>query len=135
MKLKSCYHNFQYIFFYCFIHFFSYLLVHYFPFNKFFLIYFKNKNRWILSLAVPCFVFNVNWRKSKHILFLIFNTKSTSKTSKNIFSLKIKLSQVSVIVFSDWQLLCQVSKKWNSASNDILILGKLFHIYKLIHID
>ena len=45
--------------------FFSHLQVHCFLFNKFFLIYFMNKTRWILSLAVNCFVFNFKSRKSK----------------------------------------------------------------------
>ena len=36
---------------------------------------------------------------------------------------------------SVWQLFMPDISKSNSASNYTLILGKLFHIYKLIHID
>ena len=44
---------------------FSHLQVQYFPFTTFFVIYFINKSRSILSLAMPCFMFNFNSRKSK----------------------------------------------------------------------
>ena len=66
-----------------------------------------NKNRRILSLAVPCFVFSFKSRKSQQTLSLIFNTKSTSK---NVFYLKSKLNSVSVIALPDWQLLYQYQK-------------------------
>ena len=43
---------------------FCHLQVHSF-FLSFFFIYLLNMNRWVLSLAVPCFVFKFNSRKSK----------------------------------------------------------------------
>ena len=54
---------------------FSHLQVHYFSFNNFFLVDSMNKSRLILSLAVPCFVFNFKWRKSEQTL-IVFDTKS-----------------------------------------------------------
>ena len=49
---------------------------------------------------------------NKHKFHLIFNKKSIlkTKTSKNIFYLKIKLNQVSAIALPDWQLLRQASE-------------------------
>ena len=52
-------------------------------------------------------------RANKRKLYLIVNTKSTTKKQtsyKLIIYLKSKLNQVSVSVLLDWQLLCQVSK-------------------------
>ena len=57
---------------------FSHLQLHHVPLSKVFLIHFKNKNRWILFLAVPSLVFNFKSRKSNKLkLYLIFNTKLT----------------------------------------------------------
>ena len=75
-------------------------------------------------------------RAKKHKLHLIFNTKSTQKKQdKNILYLNSKLNQVSVLTLLDWHLPCQVSGNGNSASNYILIFGKLFHTFKLMHVD
>ena len=54
-------------------------------------------------------------RANKHKLSTIFNAKSTPKINelKNIFYLKCKLNQVSVIVLPDWHLLRQVSENVN----------------------
>ena len=72
-----------------------------------------NKNRRILSFAVPCFcLISSQERANKHKFYLIFDTKSTfkKKQAKNIFYIKIKMNQVSVLVLPDWKLLCQASE-------------------------
>ena len=72
-----------------------------------------NMNKLVHSLTVPCFVFNFNSRKSKQALFVIFNTKWTSKIKKlqaSFIQKKSKLNQVSVTALSDCQLLHQVSE-------------------------
>ena len=95
----------------------------------------------VLGSALLYCLISSQERANKHKLYLIFNTKQP----KIIFNLKSKLNQVFVFVLAlrDYQLLCQVSENGNSASNYnyihptiyILIFWKLFHIYKLIHID
>ena len=55
--------------------------------------------------------------------------KKKKKKARNML-LKGTYNHVSV-----WQLFMPDIRKSNSASNYTLILGKLFHIYKLIHID
>ena len=62
-------------------------------FREFFIINLISMCKWVFSLAVPSFVSNFNSRKSKQLASKI--------TRKNIFHLKSKLSQVSVIALSD----------------------------------
>ena len=86
---------------------------------------------------VLCLISSLETAK-KNKLYLMFNTKSTykNKQARNIFYLKSKLNQVSVLVLPDWSRIGYTTyQKCNSASNYILIFGKLFHIYKLIHVD
>ena len=63
-----------------------------------------NKNRLMLSLAVPRFVFNFMSRNSKQT-YIVFDLKYKiyfqNKQAKYIFYLKTKLNQVSVIAFLD----------------------------------
>ena len=73
------------------------------------------------------------------------NQKQTTKTktnkqvvknnqAKNIFYSKSKLNQVFVLALPNRQLLCRISG--NAISIQLYLkFGKLFHIYKLIHID
>ena len=89
---------------------FSHLKLQYFPLHNFFLIYFRNKTRWILSLVVPCFVFNFMAKQKvrKHKWRLIpnhwYKINLKNKQAKNIFYSKSKLNRVSVLALPDWQL-------------------------------
>ena len=81
--------------------FYSFFLICRFTFFSLIILHTFNKNKWVLSLTVPCFAFNFNSRKSKQTYF-------KNKQIKNIFSLKRKLNQVSFIGLPDWPLLRQV---------------------------
>ena len=63
------------------------------------------------------------------LIISIILKKKKKKKARNML-LKGTYNHVSV-----WQLFMPDIRKSNSASNYTLILGKLFHIYKLIHID
>ena len=64
------------------------------------------------------------------MLSLIISIILKKKKKARNMLLKGTYNHVSV-----WQLFMPDIRKSNSASNYTLILGKLFHIYKLIHID
>ena len=70
--------------------------------------------------------FSFKSRKSKQTkIFFIFKTKLNSKTNK------IKIYFYSFVWFA---IITSGIRRCDSASNYVLILGKLFHLYKLIHI-
>ena len=88
-----------------------------------------NKNRWILSLAVLCFVFNFNSRKWKQTLIVFhlwYKIKFENKQAKNIFHLKSKLNQIFCYSLAWSANVTSGIRKFNSASNYVLIFGKLF---------
>ena len=75
-------------------------------------------------------------RANKHKLSLTINTKSTLKIKKLETSF---ISKVNWITFLLWS--CVIGNYYarhqicRSVSNYILIFGRFFHIYKVIHID
>ena len=133
--MKSFYCNCQFIFFYCFTHFFSSAISLFF-FLSFFLINLMNMNKWVVSFTVLSFMFNFNSRKSKQTLSSTFNTKSTSQINKLKYLLFKTKIQSNFFYSLAWSAIAtQGRTKCNSACCYILIFEKLFHVYKLIHID
>ena len=77
------------------------------------------------AVIVSLMMFCLRWLYcSQHIMWQTIWLVATSWDSFwVVFDLKI------------WKCNARNIRKCNSPSNDIIIIGKLFHIYKLIHID
>ena len=95
-------------------------------------------NRSILPLTGFCFVFNSNSRANINCLWSLIQNQLQKQTRYiyiYIIYFKRKLNQVSVYSLAWLPTVTTGIRKCNSASNYIMIFGKYFHIYKLIHID
>ena len=95
----------------------------------FILLHFMNKNRWILTLVVTLRLIATQEKYMEQIkincIWSLMQNQVKNKQVKNIFYLKSKLNQVSILDLSDWQLLCKVSE--NATLNLIYV-----RIWKII---